>query len=79
MKNKKRFDRTLKILAQKLSRKEYEFVSITLCLLWGGVQFDIEDVLSFSKVMEDTYSTKFKYQIKKDSNIISVNFIKANV
>lgn len=79
MKNKKRFDRTLKILAQKLSRKEYEFVSITLCLLWGGVQFDIEDPLSFSKVMEDTYSTKFKYQIKKDSNVISVNFIKANV
>lgn len=79
MKNKKRFDKTLKILAQKLSRKEYEFVSITLCLLWGGVQFDIEDALSFSKVMEDTYSTKFKYQIKKDSNIISVNFIKANV
>ena len=79
MKNKKRFDRTLKILAQKLSRKEYEFVSITLSLLWGGVQFDIEDILSFNKVMEDTYSTKFKYQIKKDSNVISVNFIKANV
>ena len=42
MNNEKRLKKTLQILSNRLTKHEYEEVSILLNILWGGVSFGYE-------------------------------------
>ena len=55
MKNQKRFNKALDILAKRLTREEYNYVSTGLTLLWGGVTFNTDNVLDFMVDVERAY------------------------
>ena len=55
MKNQKRFNKALDILAKRLTREEYNYVSTVLTLLWGGVTFNTDNVLDFMVDVERAY------------------------
>lgn len=64
MKNEKRFQKALDILAKRLTPEEYNYVSVVLTLLWGGVTFNTDNVLDFMIDVERAYE-KNKRQRKQ--------------
>lgn len=76
MNNEKRLNKTLQILANRLTKHEYEEVSILLNILWGGVSFGYDNILDFSHFLDLTY--KKNYKKVRDNKIKILNLYDVN-
>ena len=76
MNNEKRLNKTLQILANRLTKHEYEEVSILLNILWGGASFGYDNILDFSHFLDLTY--KKNYKKVRDKKIKILNFYDVN-
>ena len=82
MNNEKRLKKTLQILAYRLTKHEYEEVSILLNILWGGVSFGYDNILDFSHFLDLTYKKNYK-KVRENKikilNLYDVNKNRKNV